>query len=218
MAPEVQEFMKDGHAAHATDRYVFDNDFLCGVHEQKRLSPEFGIKSLMLLEKSFEDSAPLTSDGFQLAVCAPLKVVESWHKLLHRQFGQIARELPATGRVLDYLTTRSGLKNVQAISKDGSPLHGTGQSNPGITVARELWLELERMKHSSSDTAKKDAEKMESSGDGGAGPRDQEIPTDVTMALEETVEEDPAMQDCLCVDWLSLSVGSCFCNLRRHMT
>lgn len=205
MPQEVQDFMKDGHASHATDRYVFDNDFLCGVHDQKRLSADFGMKSLILLEKSFEDAAPLTAEGFQSNVCLPLKVVETWHKLLFKMFGQNARELPATGRVLEYLTSRAGLKNVTAVSKDGSPLHGTGQNNPGILVARELWLELERMKQGSSDTVKKDAEKQEASG-GNVAAEDQEMSADVTMALEEAVEEDPAMQDCLCVDWFRTSV------------
>ncbi len=205
MPQDLQQFLKDGHAVHATDRYIFDNDFLCGVHDQKRLSAEYGVKSFNLLEKSFEDSSPLTAEGFQSTVCAPLKVVESWHKLLFRQFGQAARELPATGRVVDYLTTRAGLKNVIAVSKDGSPLHGTGPSNPGITVARELWLELERMKQGPSETEKNEADKTKtaadsSTGDVAAGSNEDQ---DVSMVLEEVAEEDPATQDCLCVDWLS---------------
>ena len=51
----------------------------------------------------------------QSTVCGPLKVVENWQKLLVRQFGEIAPEIPAPARVVEYLTSRAGSKKAMAV-------------------------------------------------------------------------------------------------------
>ena len=71
------------------------------------------------------------------------KAVEDWTGLAEvKRFGVIAKDSPGLARVVMYLQSAKGREEVRSLIKEACPLHGTSQSNGGIAVCRDLFLEF----------------------------------------------------------------------------
>ena len=134
-----------------TDAFIFDNPFIVGGGDTK-LNDETAEACFR-----FAYGKGMSAAEFQGHVCAPMRAVMLWKKGLIRSFGQLA-VTPATHRVIAYLTTPAGLKEVVGCLKAGTPLHGSSDADPGISDCHTLVKELKRLKeegvkNSSSATA-----------------------------------------------------------------
>ena len=73
--------------------------------------------------------------------------MEDWTGLAEvKRFGVIAKDSPGLARVVMYLQSTKGREEVRSLIKEACPLHGTSQSNGGIAVCRDLFLEFSRQK------------------------------------------------------------------------
>lgn len=125
--------------------------------------------------------------------CQPLKTVELWQRYLEKTFGSTFTSCPASNRVISYLQTTKGLKEVKACVQANVPLHGVSQQNVGIEMCRNFWLELEKMKKGAKTggTGETKSESAEQPDADGQAPEDEMTKLSADVVMEE---EDPAEQ------------------------
>lgn len=190
MLGEIKEALRQDENSMATDKFIFDNEFFVSPND-KKLKPSFALRALSLLRRAKEDGCPFTAEAFQSNCCAPLKMVENWRRQLNKAFGSKPDSLPATERVLDYLCSLRLLPQIKNLARENIPLHGTSAQNPGVQVARDLWLELEKIKSGKDQGATTDG--------GGKAPEPGAAVPDgdgdvALMSVEsEVLQEDPVL-------------------------
>ena len=135
-----------------TDGTVFANPYLVSDKEKERLDLESARKALEIAVAAMQDGRPLSVPEFLKDVCAPLRAIQTWKAALFKKYGQLA-ENPATQRVIQFLRTSRGLKQVVLVLKENTPLHGESNENPGIQDCRSLVQELQKLKEKGTDTA-----------------------------------------------------------------
>ena len=86
----------------------------------------------------------IAAKAFVERVCAPLKVLEVWDKLMRKRYGTVCSLSSAYTRLVTKLETYEGLQLVAATMASGLPLHGSGPSNRGIVDCHALVQEFER--------------------------------------------------------------------------
>ena len=125
--------------------FVLQNPFLTGqgAAAQQRLSETYGLYALEHLKEQYDEledrsEAPMTSKQFQTRVCKPLKIIELWAKSTVKTFGVVASNSSAFLRLLDFLRSPSGLRQVEACMAAGVNLAGASASNPGIQHCYDL--------------------------------------------------------------------------------
>ena len=110
-----------------------------GVKARSRLETHFARVALrLLLEKD------LGGKAFQDKVCAPLKILEVWDKLMRKRYGPVCSQSAAYARLMSQLQAYDGLQVVAVAMASGVPLHGTGPSNPGVVDCHALVNEFDR--------------------------------------------------------------------------
>jgi len=128
-----------------------------------------------------------------------VKKVEEWQKRLTRSFGKLA-DTPMTERVMDFLLGGAARTTVLACISIGVPLEGVSDEKPGVPAARQLWLELEKLKNlpAAGSEAAAGASAAGASGsaaadaDLGAGAPRSDGALHVDIAGEGGTEFDPA--------------------------
>ena len=126
------------------DKYVFDNPFITGGADAK-LGDDRAAACFRIAYAGIEDGKPVSASDFQNHICAPMKQIGAWRKGLLRLFGELA-VTPATHRVISFLESPPGLKQVVACLQSSTPLHGSSDADPGITQCHALVKELKKLK------------------------------------------------------------------------
>jgi hypothetical protein len=132
------------------DTMVFSNQYLVTDKERDRLDVESARKALDYASQAIHDGKPLTGPDFLKDICAPLRAVQSWKSALVKKYGQLA-DNPATLRVVQFLQSPRGLKQVVLVLKENTPLHGASSENPGIQDCRALVTELQKLKEKGTE-------------------------------------------------------------------
>ena len=134
------------------EAFIFDNYFFVGggaTSSDKQLLPYFQLKALELTRKNRDDNeGKLTyiAKTFTVEVCHAMKLVDLWKRHLGRKLGAVATTSQAVARLVEHLTTKTGLSKVQGCIASNVPCHGNGGSESGIPECRALYQELERCK------------------------------------------------------------------------
>ena len=76
-----------------------------------------------------------TEKDFKLQICAPLQTVSLWRATIIKQFGAAASSSKAFERLIQSLSTKSGLRQVKACMASGTPLHGKSSNDIGVKDA-----------------------------------------------------------------------------------
>ena len=132
------------------DKYVFDNPFITG---DAKLGDDRAAACFAIAYPKIEDGKAVSASDFQSGICAPMKQIGAWRKGLLRMFGEIA-VTPASHRVISFLESPPGLKEVAACLQTGAPLHGTSDEDPGISQCHALVKELKNATSSIANAGK----------------------------------------------------------------
>ena len=145
---------------------------------------------------------------FKEKVCAPLKLLEVWDRLMRKRYGSVCSLSTAYSRLMEMLTNLEGLKLVAAVAAAGIPLHGTGPANPGVPQCFAIVAEFDRCKAGSlpppsrvrtaEELAEEDAQKRKE-----AEERTR-AESEAKAALDRQAKED-AQLDELATGWFSMA-------------
>ena len=147
---EVVQWLQEPEHAALRGGYVWDNAFLGGQESkpQEKLGGEYAVAALNLLvaEGVLESPGSMTTQAFLASICAPMRVLELWAKLMVRRFGSVATESKAFHHLLPKLKTRAGLQKVKGAMDSKVPLHGVSEQNQGIQECYQLVKMMEAAK------------------------------------------------------------------------
>ena len=185
---------------------IWDNEYLMGsgVKTRSKLSLDFARKAFKVLL----DDERLSNKEFMEKVCAPLKLVEVWDRLMRKRYGSVCSLSSAYARLMERLTAPDGLKLVTAIAAAGVPLHGTGPANPGVPDCFALVAEFDRCKagglpppsrvRTAEELAAEDAQKRKEADERAAAE------AEVKAAMEAKAKEEAQLEE-LESGWISMA-------------
>ena len=78
--------------------------------------------------------------------------IAAWHVQLQKTFGAVA-QCPAVDRVLSYLKSSRGLRQVLSMMSSGTPLHGRSEQDVGISECFTLVRELKKIKANGTEAS-----------------------------------------------------------------
>ena len=183
---------------------IWDNEYLMGsgVQSRNKLTLEFAQKAFKVLLGQDR----VGNKEFKEKVCAPLKLVEVWDRLMRKRYGTVCSLSPAYSRLIDRLTIPEGLKLVTAIAASGVPLHGTGPANPGVPDCFAIVAEFDRCKagglspptriRTAEELAEEEAQKKK------AEEERVKAETEAKAAMEAKAREDAQLEE-LESGWMS---------------
>jgi len=143
MDASVLEFLGKEEYEFVKGQFIWDNECLMGtgVKTRSKLEFHFATAAIRILA---EKDGDIVAKVFVERVCAPLKVLEVWDKLMRKRYGTVCALSSAYTRLVTKLETYDGLQLVAATMTAGIPLHGFGPGNPGIADCHALVQEFDR--------------------------------------------------------------------------
>ena len=124
---------------------IWDNPHL--VHSahtaRNMISPRLATKAIEVFKEKSEVGS-VSADYFTNEICKPMKILEVWHSLIEKRFGSVAKNSRALGRLLEHLSSVSGLQTVLRCAQSGVNLHGKSAESQGIPECYMLVKELEK--------------------------------------------------------------------------
>ncbi len=131
---------------HLKCSYIFDNPYFTavGVKQTMRLSPEYKVHALHLLYDDLDGDQGVSVKQFVESYCKTMKYAELWVRKQHRSFGEVAAKSLGFQRVCAFLRSGPGRGQLNSCLRQGVPLDGTSEENPGIQECRQILQELRR--------------------------------------------------------------------------
>jgi hypothetical protein len=143
MDASLLEFLGKEDYEFVKGQFVWDNEYLMGTGVKTRSKLELH-GATTAFRSLAEKEGDIAAKVFVERVCAPLKVLEVWDKLMRKRYGTVCALSWAYARLVIKLETYDGLQLVAATMASGFPLHGSGPGNPGIADCHLLVQEFDR--------------------------------------------------------------------------
>ena len=126
--------------------YVVYNNYFMASSPSDRLADEVQLRALGILKDNASLNASqkinISAEKFKDSICGSLKYLFHWKRKTIRKFGDIAASSQAFSRLIDHLSTESGVKTVAACKDAALPLEGKSDAEVGVPECRKLWAEF----------------------------------------------------------------------------